>query len=139
MPHTVHFINQNQRNYYSSFNGFFFFEYPLIAWGNLIFVTYFLLFPWPNREFKNIVCYNDFNVILQFGFLIFLDSHVCIRREAHWTGFFLFSAPARSLALYYIVIILYYILTHLVKKIRRCFCNSFFFCSPRRSKPKEFL
>ena len=38
-----------------------------------------------------------------------------------------------------ILIILYYILTHLVEKIQMIFGNSFFFCSPHRSKPKEFL
>ena len=34
---------------------------------------------------------------------IFLNSHLSVLREARWTGLFLFFAPARSHALYYII------------------------------------
>ena len=58
----------------------------------------------PTRtEFKNIGGYNDFNVILQFGFFFDISKQwsVCFTRVA-LTGFFLFSVPAHSHG-YYII------------------------------------
>ena len=39
--------------------------------------------------------------------LIFLNSDLCVLREARWTGLFFFSVPARSHALYYTILYIY--------------------------------
>ena len=60
---------------------------------------------WLKLRLKNIESYIDFNVILQWEFCrLFQNSDLSVLREARWTGLFLFFAPARSHALYYIIL-----------------------------------